>query len=150
MLGGHIQLKDADRNRLETAMRSYLRSGGSAVQLSVSAKADLGRGRERLSRIYVINPVGKEMRPKKTPPAAAPRDKGAIIASARKAADANIAARKAERDALAGAVLEAALAGKTRKRAAEELGISPNTLRRITRDHDIHFARDRSSSFIPL
>ncbi|WP_137088555.1 hypothetical protein [Ectopseudomonas oleovorans] len=130
-------------------MRSYLRSGGSAVQLSVSAKADLGRGRERLSRIYVINPEGKEMRPKKTPPAA-PRDKGAIIASARKAADANIAARKAERDALAGAVLEAALAGKTRKLAAEELGISPNTLRRITKDHDIHFARDRSSSFIPL
>ena len=51
---------------------------------------------------------------------------------------------------LGGAVLEAALAGKTRKRAAEELGISPNTLRRITRDHDIHFARDRRSSFIPL
>lgn len=149
MLGGHIQLKDADRNRLEMAMSSYLRSGGSAVQLSVSAKADLGRGRERLSRIYVINPEGKEMRPKKTPPAPS-RDKAAIIASARKAADANIAARRAERDALAGAVLEAALAGKTRKRAAEELGISPNTLRRITKDHDIHFARDRRDRSIPL
>ena len=146
MLGGQIQLKDADRTRLESAMRSYLRSGGSAVQLSASAKADLGRGRERLRRIYVINPEGKEMRPKKTKPIKPKHDAAAVIASARRAADANIAARKAERDALAGAVLECALSSKTRKRAAEELGISPNTLRRITVDHGIHFARDRNTT----
>ncbi|MCY1528688.1 hypothetical protein D9M68_638020 [compost metagenome] len=149
MLSGHIQLKESDRVRLESAMKSFLRSGGTATQLTATARADLGRGRERLSRIYVINPEGKEMRPTKTPPAP-PRDRAAIIASARKAADANIAARRAERDALASAVLEAALAGKTRKRAAEELGISPNTLRRITTDHGIHFARDRRDRSIPL
>lgn len=87
------------------------------------------------------------MRPKKTKPIKPTQhDAAAVIASARRAADANIAARKAERDALAGAVLECALSGKTRKRAAEELGISPNTLRRITKDHGIHFARDRNTT----
>lgn len=146
MLRGQIELKNRERAEIALLAAFFLQTGGEAVQLETTARADLGRGRDRLRRLYIIKPDGKEAKPmtNKTSKPKAARDREAVMASARRAAEANSAARKAERDALAGAVQECAASGMTRKRAAECLGISPNNLRRITTENSIHFARDRA------
>jgi len=142
MLQGHIELKNRERAEIDKAARSFLQAGGTPVQLEPGARTELGTGRDRM-RLYVITPEGKVRKPEHALAPKPARDPAAVKASARRAAKANSAARKAERDALLGAVQEFAASGATRTLAAERLGISLNNLRRITDEHAIHFARDR-------
>ncbi|GLX87839.1 hypothetical protein Pfra02_04080 [Pseudomonas fragi] len=65
--------------------------------------------------------------------------------STERATVANIKARRLERNAIAEEARKLAASGFTRKRAALELDISLGTLRRITQENRIAFARDRKA-----
>lgn len=137
MLSGQISLKDEHRSALERLTRNYLRSGKRTVELAITDRALPISGRALLRGMLTI----KTDKPKRQ--AAAPTfDKAP---STERATAANITARRLERNAMAEEARKLAALGFTRKRAAFELDISLGTLRRITQENHIAFARDRKA-----
>ena len=137
MLSGQISLKDEHRSALERLTRNYLRSGKRAIELAITDRALPTSGRALLRGMLTI----KTDKPRRQ--AAAPTfDKAP---STEKATAANITARRLERNSLAEEVRRLAASCLTRKQAAFELDISLGTLRRITQENHIAFARDRKA-----
>ncbi|MGH8334242.1 MAG: hypothetical protein ACRES0_28025 [Pseudomonas sp.] len=137
MLSGQISLKDEHRSALDRLTRNYLRSGKRAVELAITDRALPVSGRALLRGMLTI----KTDKPRRQ--AAAPTfDKAP---STEKATAANITARRLERNALAEDARKLAASGVTRKCAAFDLDISLGTLRRITQENHIAFARDRKA-----
>ena len=137
MLAGQINLKNEHRSDLERLTRNYFRSGKRAVELAPTDRALPTSGRALLRAMLTI----KTDKPKRqaAPP---PFDKAP---STERATVANIKARRLERNAMAEEARKLAASGFTRKRAAFELDISLGTLRRITQENHIAFARDRKA-----
>ena len=137
MLAGQINLKNEHRSDLERLTRNYFRSGKRAVELAPTDRAFPTSGRALLRAMLTI----KTDNPRRQ--VAAPTfDKAP---STERATAANIKARRSERNAMSEAARKLAAAGYTRKRAALDLDISLGTLRRITQENQIAFARDRKA-----
>ena len=137
MLAGQINLKNEHRSDLERLTRNYFQSGKRAVELAPTDRAFPTSGRALLRAMLTI----KTDNPRRQ--VAAPTfDKAP---STERATAANIKARRSERNAMSEAARKLAAAGYTRKRAALDLDISLGTLRRITQENQIAFARDRKA-----
>ena len=137
MLSGQISLKNEHRSAIERLTRNYLRSGKRTVELAITDRALPISGPALLRAMLTI----KTDNPRRQ--VAAPTfDKAP---STERATAANIKARRSERNAMSEAARKLAAAGYTRKRAALDLDISLGTLRRITQENQIAFARDRKA-----
>lgn len=133
MLSGDVQLKEQDRQMIDAAFRDYLARGGRPQAVPIGAAADLGTGRERLNRVYVIG-TGERTRPARARGTGGGLSGGASLAKS----------SAMERAVKAPKVRELAAMRASRAAAARQLGISLGTLRRITSEHGIRFARDRA------
>ena len=140
MLSGDIQLKERDRQTIDAAYRAFLEKGSRPQALPTGAVANLGTGRQRLNRLFTIAPAGRPTAAQKREAQAKPQadTRPATLGAASLAQSSRLArVRKAPQ------VRRMAEASLSRAAAARQMGISLGTLRRITREHGIRFARDR-------
>lgn len=140
MLSGDIQLKERERQTIDAAYRTFLEKGSRPQALPTGAVANLGTGRHRLNRLFTITPAGSPTATQKREAQAKLRGdtRPAKLGAASLAKSSQLArARKSPQ------VRHMAEAGLSRVEAARQMDISLGTLRRITREHGIRFARDR-------
>ncbi|QRE00640.1 hypothetical protein [Pseudomonas phage Itty13] len=136
----HIDQREADRAMIAAATERFLAAGNAVKEFSSGACADLGEGRDRMARVFTINPQSKEDRPRPRRKAPARRAPSQGNPEALKKAHAvKSEMRRREREVLSAKVAIHAGLGDTITETARALGISRNHLKRIAREHSISF-----------
>ncbi|MND38631.1 hypothetical protein D3C76_47610 [compost metagenome] len=131
----HVSAREADRAMVEAAMEQFLAAGNQIKEVGTGVCADLGEGRERMSRIFTINSETKEERPKryrtkKTGNAGNPDSLKKALASK------NEALRK-KREMLAVRIAAHVALGDSLSAIAKQLGVSRNHVKKVARENKI-------------